>query len=222
MEVLHDVRPQRPAADIAMMRTLGGSARNGLRRHVPSVLLAVGLASACTGGNRADGAADSALAIPGRDSIHRDSSAVSTTTRVSTTTVTTATGSVTPTDSTVTPRDSAPILLLAADSAAGEWLYHNSRGRCITCHGARGVGGGSLGPSLRDSVWLDTDGSPSGIASIIRDGVAEPKGGTARMAAFGRQLDPTQVSRIAVYVYSLSHRGVMAKDSASARAAAGQ
>jgi mono/diheme cytochrome c family protein len=204
-----------------MTRTLGSSARKGLRRHVPPVLLAVVLGS-CTGGNRADGAADSALTVPGSDSIHRDSSVVSTTTTVSTTTVTTATGSLTPTDSIVTPRDSAPILLLAADSAAGEWLYHNSRGRCITCHGARGVGGGSLGPSLRDSVWLDTDGSPSGIASVIRDGVAEPKVGTARMPAFGRQLDATQVSRIAVYVYSLSHRGAMAKDSASARAAAGQ
>jgi len=39
--------------------------------------------------------------------------------------------------------------------------------------------------------------------------------------AFGRQLDETQITRIAVYVYSLSHRGAMAKDSASARAAAG-
>jgi mono/diheme cytochrome c family protein len=121
----------------------------------------------------------------------------------------------------IAPRDSVPILLLAADSARGDSLYHNSRGRCITCHGARGVGGGSLGPSLRDSVWVDTDGSPSGIASIVRDGVAEPKGGTARMPAFARQLDATQIARIAVYVYSLSHRRAMAKDSASARAAAG-
>ena len=218
MEVLYNVRPRRPAAGMTMTRTLGRSA-NGLRRQVSPVLLALVLVSACTGGNRADGAADSALAVPGNDSLrHRDSSSVSTTT-VTTTTVTTATGSVTPTDSIVIPRDSAPILLLAADSAAGEWLYHNSRGRCITCHGPRGVGGGSLGPSLRDSVWLDTDGTPSGIASIIKDGVAEPKGGTARMPAFGRQLDPTQISRIAVYVYSLSHRGAMARDSASARAA---
>ena len=219
MEVLYDVRPRRPAAGIAMARTLGGPAQR-LCRHVSPVLLSVLLASACSGGNRADGAADSALTVPGSDSLrHRDSISVSTTTTVTSTTVTTATGTVTPTDSIVTPRDSAPILLLAADSAAGEWLYHNSRGRCITCHGPRGVGGGSLGPSLRDSVWLDTDGTPSGIASIIKDGVAEPKGGTARMPAFGRQLDTTQITRIAVYVYSLSHRGAMARDSASARAA---
>lgn len=200
-----------------MARTLGTTTRRCIRHLACSVLLAALLASACTGGNRADGAADSALAVPGSDTILRgDSRVVSTTT-----TVTTATGAVTPSDSLIVPRDSAPILLLAADSATGDSLYHNSRGRCITCHGARGIGGGSLGPSLRDSVWVDTDGSPSGIASIVRDGVAEPKGGTARMPAFARQLDATQIARIAVYVYSLSHRGAMAKDSASARAAAG-
>ena len=222
MEVLYDVRSRHSVAGIAMARTLGTTARYGVHGLTYHVLCAALLASACTGGNRADGAADSALGVPGSDSARRhDSGTASTTTTVTTTTVTTATGTVT-SDSVVARRDSAPILLLAADSAAGEWLYHNSRGRCITCHGARGVGGGSLGPSLRDSVWIDIDGSPSGIASIIKDGVAEPKGGTARMPAFGRQLDPTQVSRIAVYVYSLSHRGAMAKDSASARAAAGQ
>ena len=218
MEILHDVRPRRSAAGLAVADTLGMSMRHGIHRLPCTVLLAALLASACTGGNRADATADSALAVPGGDTtLHRDSAVASTTT-----TVTTATGAVTPTDSVIAPRDSAPILLLAADSAAGDYLYHNSRGRCITCHGTRGVGGGSLGPSLRDSVWVDTDGSANGIASIIRDGVAEPKGGTARMPAFGRQLDETQITRIAVYVYSLSHRGAMAKDSASARAAAGQ
>lgn len=177
------------------------------------VVFAVG---GCTGGDRADGSADTALVVPGDTSARRDTSLVLSTS----TTVTTATGVVT-NDSTHAPSDSAPILLLVADSVAGDSLYHNSRGRCITCHGARGVGGGSLGPSLRDSVWVDTDGSPAGIAAIIRDGVAEPKGGSARMPSFGRQLDPAQISRIAVYVYSLSHRGAMNSDSAAARAAAG-
>ena len=201
-----------------MARTLGGTVRRGAHRDACSVLLAVLLVSACSGGNRADGAADSALAMPGRDTILRKDSSSISTTAVTTTTVTTATATVTPMDS-VSAHDSIQILLLAADSVVGDSLYHNSRGRCITCHGTRGVGGGSLGPSLRDSLWLDTDGSPSGIAAVIRDGVAEPKGGTARMPAFARQLDATQISRIAVYVYSLSHRGSLARDSASARAA---
>jgi mono/diheme cytochrome c family protein len=182
---------------------------------IARVVLAALLGAACTGGRRADGSADSALGTMGSDSTVRTDSSV-----VTTTTVTTATGVVMPTDTTAAARDSAPMLLLAADSAAGDSLYHNSRGRCITCHGARGVGGGSLGPNLRDSLWLDTDGSPSGIAAVIRDGVAEPKGGSARMPSFGRQLDPSQIARIAVYVYSLSHRGAMAADSAAARAAA--
>jgi mono/diheme cytochrome c family protein len=181
------------------------------------LVIALAFAAACSGGNRADGAADSALVVPGADSLAKRDTATSTITTE--TTVTTSTGIVTP-DSTAA-RDGAPILLVAADSAAGDSLYHNSRGRCITCHGTRGAGGGSLGPSLRDSVWLDTGGSANGIATIIRDGVAEPKGGTARMPAFGRQLDPAQISRIAVYVYSLSHRGAMSADSAAARAAAG-
>jgi cytochrome c oxidase cbb3-type subunit 3 len=174
----------------------------------------IAVAAACSGGKRADGPADSALTVPGDTTLRRDSSTTTTTTD-------TATGSVAHVDSLPLSPDSAPILLLAADSVVGDSLYHNSRGRCITCHGARGAGGGSLGPSLRDSIWVDTDGSAAGIAAIIRDGVAEPKGGTARMPAFARQLDDTQVNRIAVYVYSLSHRGAMAGDSASAREAAG-
>ena len=180
-------------------------------------LLVLFAMAACTGGSRADGSADSALMVPGGDtSAGRDTSLTLSTS----TTVTTAAGVVT-NDSAHATSDSAAILLLAADSIAGDSLYHNSRARSITCHGARGVGGGRLGPSLRDSVWLDTDGSAAGIAAIIRDGVAEPKGGTARMPSFARQLDPAQITRIAVYVYSLSHKGAMHADSASARAAAG-
>ena len=199
-----------------MSRPLGTAARSrsalsGIGRHIAALGLAV--ATACSGGKRADGPADSALTVPGDTTVRRDSS--------TTTTTDTATGSVAHADSLPVSPDGAPILLLAADSVIGDSLYHNSRGRCITCHGARGAGGGSLGPSLRDSIWVDTDGSAAGIAAIIRDGVAEPKGGTARMPAFARQLDDMQVNRIAVYVYSLSHRGAMAGDSASAREAAG-
>ena len=116
-------------------------------------------------------------------------------------------------------RDTTPLLLVAVDSAIGDSLYHNSRGRCITCHGPRGTGNASLGPVLRDSIWLDTDGSVAGIASVIHDGVAEPKGGSARMPAFGSQLDSTAIRRMAIYVWSLSHPGRLARDSAAARAA---
>lgn len=200
---------------MTVARALGSAVTPIAFSRVLSLAALAVAAAACSGGKRADGSADSALVVPGLDAtVKRDSVAVPSTA----TTVTTATGVG---DSAVAPSDSAPILLVLADSAAGDSLYHNSRGRCITCHGARGAGGGSLGSSLRDSVWLDTDGSPNGIATIIRDGVAEPKRGSARMPSFARQLDPAQISRIAVYVYSLSHRGVLSADSASARAAAG-
>lgn len=117
--------------------------------------------------------------------------------------------------------DAVPVLLLAADSASGDSLYHNSAGRCRACHGPKGAGLASLGPSLRDTVWLDTDGSVAGIMQVIRDGVAEPRGGSTRMPALGRQLNRDQIAKIAVYVYSLTHAGELAADSASARSVPG-
>ena len=117
--------------------------------------------------------------------------------------------------------EATPVLLLAADSASGDSLYHNSAGRCRACHGPKGTGLAILGPSLRDTVWLDTDGSVAGIMRVIRDGVAEPKGGTTRMPALGRQLNRDQIAKIAVYVYSLTHAGELAADSASARSVPG-
>jgi hypothetical protein len=164
--------------------------------------------AACRGGDRADRSGDSAVALPTDsgaprvDSAHVDSARTDTTHR----------------DSLAT-RDTTRLLLVAVDSAIGDSLYHNSRGRCITCHGPRGTGNASLGPALRDSVWLDTDGSVAGIASVIHDGVAEPKGGSARMPAFANQLDSTTIHRMAIYVWSLSHPGALARDSAAARAA---
>lgn len=172
-----------------------------------SLALALSIAG-CAGGDRADRTADtafapitdstaragdSALAVP-HDSASTDSSAQ-------------------------LPRDTMPLLLVAVDSAIGDSLYQNSRGRCLSCHGPRGTGNGKLGPPLADSVRIDSDGSVAGIESVIRDGVAVPKIGTARMPAFGSQLDSLAIRRLAVYVYSLSHPGAIARDSAAARAA---
>jgi len=183
-------------------RTSGGRAA--------ALAIAILFGAACRGGDRADATADTAVALPATDSTTRapDSSATGT-----------RTDSAAHRDSSLAATPSAPLLLVAVDSAIGDSLYHNSRGSCLTCHGPRGAGNASLGPSLRDTVWLDTDGSVAGIAGIIRGGVAEPKGGSARMPAFGSQLDSLAVHRIAIYVYSLSHPGAMRRDSAAARAA---
>ena len=183
--------------------------------HVSRATLAAAflLVAACGGGDRADRTADTAVVVP-NDSAPAPRAESSMVSRIDTGT---RRDSSATRDSAVGP--STPLLLVAVDSAIGDSLYHNSRGRCITCHGPRGTGNASLGPSLRDSTWVDIDGSVPAIATVIHDGVAEPKGGGARMPAFGNQLDSTAIHRIAVYVYSLSHAGAMARDSAAARAA---
>ncbi len=195
MEVLYDLRPR--------------------RRHVTA--RAIGLAAACFalaaaeacggGGDRRDSTADSAV------------TGIGTATAPDTTQPDSAANADSAAADSVVAADTATILVVAVDSIIGDSLYHNSRGRCITCHGPRGAGNASLGPSLRDSVWVDTEPSVRGIVRIIRDGVAQPRGGTARMPAFRSQLDSVAIHQIAVYVYSLAHPGSVARDSVAAREA---
>jgi mono/diheme cytochrome c family protein len=192
------------------MRTpLGSTARRSRLATLAALSLAVAtlVSVACQGGDRADRTADTAFA-PIVDSTQRNPDSTVTIPHANT-----------PVDTATVQRDTAPLLLVAVDSAIGDSLYQNSRGRCLSCHGPRGSGNASLGPNLRDSVWVDSDGSVAGITSVIHDGVAVPKAGSARMPAFGNQLDSTSVHRLAVYVYSLSHPGAVARDSAAARAA---
>ena len=171
-----------------------------------ALCVAVGASAACGGGDRADHTADTAFAPIDSTARPVDSTHAAPTDSAAR-------------DTTAAAPDTMPLLLVAVDSAIGDSLYQKSRGRCLSCHGPRGAGNASLGPSLRDSSWVDTDGSVAGIATVIREGVAVPKAGTARMPAFGNQLDSTSIHRLAVYVYSLSHPGQIAADSAAARAA---
>ena len=177
--------------------------------RLATVLATLLLAAGCRGGDRADATADTAVAPVTTDSSRRPDSTISAT-PVDTTSKH---------DSAASRAAAAPVLLVAVDSALGDSLYHNSRGSCLTCHGPGGRGNASLGPSLRDSTWLDTDGSIAGIAGIVQGGVAEPKGGSARMPAFAGVLDSLSIHRIAIYVYSLTHPGSIKRDSAAARAA---
>jgi mono/diheme cytochrome c family protein len=191
-----------------MRAPLGRTTRRPPLAALAGASIALAMATGgCAGGDRADRTADSAFAPITDSSAHLGDSAA-TVARDSSTADTTAQA----------PRDTTPLLLVAVDSAIGDSLYQNSRGRCLSCHGPRGTGNGKLGPPLADSVRIDSDGSVAGIESVIRDGVAVPKIGTARMPAFGSQLDPVAIHRLAVYVYSLSHPGAIARDSAAARA----
>jgi mono/diheme cytochrome c family protein len=54
-------------------------------------------------------------------------------------------------------------------------------------------------------LW--SDGSYAGIKKTITDGVPQPKQYRSPMPAMGgAQLTPEQVSAVAAYVYSLSHK----------------
>lgn len=189
-----------------MRAPLGRTSRRPTRATLVGLSLALTALAACKGGDRADRTADTAFApLPDSTPHPTDSAATAPGTTVADTTAHAS-------------RDTMPVLLVAADSAIGDSLYQTT-GRCLSCHGPRGIGNASLGPSLRDSVRVDSDGSVVGIETVIRDGVATPKLGAMRMPAFGTQLDAAAIHRIAVYVYSLSHHGAIARDSAAARAA---
>lgn len=98
----------------------------------------------------------------------------------------------------------APVMIQPADSAAGYALYHG-RGRCFTCHGGLGRGTAKLGPDLTDTTWLNGDSSFAGIRGVIASGVATPRQFSVAMPAYTGMLDDSDLTRLAAYVYTLSH-----------------
>lgn len=90
----------------------------------------------------------------------------------------------------------------------GERIYRGQVGgaACTGCHGDSGQGT-PLGPDLTGKKWLWSDGSYAGIAKTITEGVSQPKQYRSPMPPMGgAQLTPDQVSALAAYVWSLSHR----------------
>ena len=66
--------------------------------------------------------------------------------------------------------------------------------------------GTPLGPDLTDQKWLWSDGSYTGIAKTITDGVPQPKEYRSPMPPMGgAQLTADQVKALAAYVWSMSH-----------------
>ncbi len=100
----------------------------------------------------------------------------------------------------------------AADSAtiaAGQRLFEG-RGLCATCHGKQGEG--ILGPTLRLNAekhgWLHTDGSPSAIIALIKNGLdaSASKSGISMPPRGGARLTDTQVEQVTAYVLTLQTR----------------
>jgi glucose/arabinose dehydrogenase/mono/diheme cytochrome c family protein len=87
--------------------------------------------------------------------------------------------------------------------AQGDRIYHGQS--CTGCHGSNGKGT-PQGPDLTDQKWLWSDGSWTGIAKTITDGVMQPKEYRSPMPAMGgAQLTDDQVKALAAYVWSMSH-----------------
>jgi len=94
--------------------------------------------------------------------------------------------------------------------AFGDSIFHGQVGgaACTGCHGDNGEGT-PLAPALagKNKKWLWSDGSYSGIAKTIREGVPQPKEYRSPMPPMGGALlTPDQVSALAAYVWSIGHK----------------
>jgi len=74
---------------------------------------------------------------------------------------------------------------------------------CVVCHASKGEG--LVGPNLTDAYWIH-GGKPTEILHTITNGV--PSKG---MAAWGSQLGPSRVEKLAAYVVSIKNTNVPGK-----------
>jgi glucose/arabinose dehydrogenase/mono/diheme cytochrome c family protein len=92
--------------------------------------------------------------------------------------------------------------------ALGAQIYRGQVGgaACTGCHG-QNAQGTVLGPDLTGKKWLWGDGSYAAITKTITDGVSQPKQFRSPMPPMGgAQLSTEQVSAVAAYVWSISHK----------------
>jgi cytochrome c oxidase cbb3-type subunit 3 len=95
-----------------------------------------------------------------------------------------------------------------ANAAARGAEIYRGRGGCSDCHAPDAKGDAAIGaPNLTDRVTLYGDGSRQALAislSYGRQGVCP---------SWVERLSPADIRKIAVYTYSLSHRGARARAS---------
>lgn len=106
----------------------------------------------------------------------------------------------------------------AQDGGLGKSVFEK-KGNCATCHGPTATGT-PLAPSLRDSAWVNIDGSLDQIRQLVRTGVAKPKKHPGLMPPMGgAKLKDAEIDAVAKYVHDLQQNP--AKDQANAAAASG-
>jgi mono/diheme cytochrome c family protein len=78
-------------------------------------------------------------------------------------------------------------------------------GTCLGCQGYDAKGSPQA-PALVTGKWLDSDGSLSGIARTITDGVPKPKHYSVPMPSRGgAPLSDSDVAAVAAYVWAVGH-----------------
>ncbi len=103
-----------------------------------------------------------------------------------------------------------PAGVTTAMIAVGDSIFHKAS--CQRCHGMDAKGT-DRGPNLTDATWAQITGTYPEIVKVINEGVAKEKikmtGAPFAMRPRGGVNPPLtdeQVSQVAAYVYSISHR----------------
>jgi mono/diheme cytochrome c family protein len=107
----------------------------------------------------------------------------------------------------------------AQDDQLGRQVFER-KGNCSTCHGLAATGT-PVAPNLRDTVWLNIDGSVAQIIELIRKGVPKPKRHPVPMPPMGgARLEDAEIEAVARYVASLEDVAATNPGSAMGRCAA--
>jgi cbb3-type cytochrome c oxidase subunit III len=90
--------------------------------------------------------------------------------------------------------------------AKGDTVFHKT-GLCYACHGTNAEG--TVGPNLTDGEWIHGDGSIEMIVATVTSGIPKEKSqsGIVMPPKGGSSISEEDITAVAAYVYSLSHKG---------------